>query len=233
MKTKRKTYLQKFCIRMIGTAFFVLAAGLTGCSSREARFLEDAGGLQDSISPTEAAPGEETAQGAAEDETEPGETDFPSGEEEFLPAMIYVDVCGAVEHPGVYCLPEGSRVFQAIGEAGGFSPEADENYTNRAGLLADGQQIYIPTREEVRETGLPALAQSEEKRTGEGTDTKVNLNTADESQLMTLTGIGASRAQAIIAYRSEHGGFSAVEEIMNVQGIKEGTFAKIKDDIVV
>ena len=62
---------------------------------------------------------------------------------------------------------------------------------------------------------------------------KVNLNTADETELTTLTGIGAARAQAIILYREENGLFSSIEEIMNVQGIKEGTFEKIKDDIVV
>lgn len=64
-------------------------------------------------------------------------------------------------------------------------------------------------------------------------DNRININTADEAQLTTLTGIGATRAQAIIAYREENGPFVAIEDIMNVQGIKEGTFAKIKDEIVV
>ena len=64
-------------------------------------------------------------------------------------------------------------------------------------------------------------------------DNRININTADEAQLTTLTGIGATRAQAIIAYREENGPFAAIEDIMNVQGIKEGTFAKIKDEIVV
>lgn len=73
-------------------------------------------------------------------------------------------------------------------------------------------------------TGIAAQAQQ---------DNRININTADVTQLTTLTGIGATRAQAIIAYRQENGPFAAIEDIMNVQGIKEGTFAKIKDEIVV
>ena len=161
-------------------------------------------------------------------------------DKEMQQAMIYVDVCGAVANPGVFQLAAGSRVFQAIEAAGGYLPEAALTCVNRAGVLTDGQQLYILTQEEMERQGLdPAemSGASEGQNTGMTAqvqqDNRININTADEAQLTTLTGIGATRAQAIIAYREENGPFAAIEDIMNVQGIKEGTFAKIKDEIVV
>lgn len=170
-------------------------------------------------------------------------------DKEMQQAMIYVDVCGAVANPGVFQLAVGSRVFQAIEAAGGYLPEAALTCVNRAGVLTDGQQLYILTQEEMERQGLdPAeMAGASDGQmngsagTGQNTgmtaqvqqDNRININTADEAQLTTLTGIGATRAQAIIAYREENGPFAAIEDIMNVQGIKEGTFAKIKDEIVV
>ena len=170
-------------------------------------------------------------------------------DKEMQQAMIYVDVCGAVANPGVFQLAAGSRVFQAIEAAGGYLPEAALTCVNRAGVLTDGQQLYILTQEEMERQGLdPAeMAGASDGQmngsagTGQNTgmtaqvqqDNRININTADEAQLTTLTGIGATRAQAIIAHREENGPFAAIEDIMNVQGIKEGTFAKIKDEIVV
>ena len=170
-------------------------------------------------------------------------------DKEMQQAMIYVDVCGAVANPGVFQLAAGSRVFQAIEAAGGYLPEAALTCVNRAGVLTDGQQLYILTQEEMERQGLdPAeMVRASDGQmngsagTGQNTgmtaqvqqDNRININTADEAQLTTLTGIGATRAQAIIAYREENGPFAAIEDIMNVQGIKEGTFAKIKDEIVV
>ena len=170
-------------------------------------------------------------------------------DKEMQQAMIYVDVCGAVANPGVFQLAAGSRVFQAIEAAGGYLPEAALTCVNRAGVLTDGQQLYILTQEEMERQGLDpaemAVASDGQMNGSAGTgqntgmtaqvqqDNRININTADEAQLTTLTGIGATRAQAIIAYREENGPFAAIEDIMNVQGIKEGTFAKIKDEIVV
>lgn len=170
-------------------------------------------------------------------------------DKEMQQAMIYVDVCGAVANPGVFQLAAGSRVFQAIEAAGGYLPEAALTCVNRAGVLTDGQQLYILTQEEMERQGLDPAEMSGASDgqmngsagTGQNTgmnaqvqqDNRININTADEAQLTTLTGIGATRAQAIIAYREENGSFAAIEDIMNVQGIKEGTFAKIKDEIVV
>ena len=170
-------------------------------------------------------------------------------DKEMQQAMIYVDVCGAVANSGVFQLAAGSRVFQAIEAAGGYLPEAALTCVNRAGVLTDGQQLYILTQEEMERQGLDPAEMSGASDgqmngsagTGQNTgmtaqvqqDNRININTADEAQLTTLTGIGATRAQAIIAYREENGPFAAIEDIMNVQGIKEGTFAKIKDEIVV
>ena len=226
---------------LCGTLFLT---GLTGCKSREEQFLID--GLQEAKAEVDAEPsGEEISGKKSEAEADEKKSDA----EEMQQAMIYVDVCGAVANPGVFQLAAGSRVFQAIEAAGGYLPEAALTCVNRAGVLTDGQQLYILTQEEMERQGLdPAeMAKASDGQmngsagTGQNTgmaaqvqqDNRININTADEAQLTTLTGIGATRAQAIIAYREENGPFAAIEDIMNVQGIKEGTFAKIKDEIVV
>ncbi|MDD7220596.1 MAG: helix-hairpin-helix domain-containing protein [Clostridia bacterium] len=221
----------KHCCVPVIFVFLILAV-MTGCGNREAQFLID--GFQQARAEVDAE--EEQAveeQDQPSDEKEVKETSAPEKEQN---SFIYVDVCGAVVNPGVFQLEEGSRVFQAIEAAGGYLPEASETCVNRAEVLSDGQQLYIFTREEMEQQGIQAGTAGNaamNQPDPAGLDGKVNINTADESQLTTLTGIGATRAQAIIAYREENGPFSAIEDIMNVQGIKEGTFQKIKDDIVV
>ncbi|MBQ0000941.1 MAG: helix-hairpin-helix domain-containing protein [Clostridiales bacterium] len=155
-----------------------------------------------------------------------------------IPRTIFIDVCGAVRSPGVYQIPEGSRVFQAVEAAGGFSEEAAPDLINLARVLADEQQVRIPTEEE-RESaesntaGSPEDAYPYPEEPEQRSDGKINLNTAGLEQLITLNGIGETRARAILDYRETHGPFASAEEIMHVQGIKEGTFVKIKDQIVV
>ena len=229
---------------------------LTGCTRREDAFLEEITSDSEDIEDIEGTEGMGNADGTeTAGEKQPEEKQ--SEENTILPAAqisqtIFVDICGAVANPGVYELDEGSRIFQAVDAAGGYLPEAAQNYLNKARSLMDGQQIYVPTEEEIAEH-LEAIAakapealhgsESQEAGNGErpesstaeeaGSDLAINLNTADTSQLCTLSGIGQSKAEAIIAYREEHGGFTSVEEIMNVEGIKEGTFSKIKDKISV
>lgn len=260
---------------LCGTLFLT---GLTGCKSREAQFLidglQEAKAEVDAESSEEKTSGQKSKKDTDEKkaDTEDRQNDDGSSAEsrkkqaesdgsdagngteinstgETQPEMIYVDVCGAVANPGVFQLAAGSRVFQAIEAAGGYLPEAVQNCVNRAGVLTDGQQLYILTQEEMERQGLDPAEMSGASDgqmngsagTGQNTgmtaqvqqDNRININTADEAQLTTLTGIGATRAQAIIAYREENGPFAAIEDIMNVQGIKEGTFAKIKDEIVV
>jgi len=139
---------------------------------------------------------------------------------------VVVHVCGAVMQPGVYELEKGSRIAQAVDMAGGFAEDADESYVNLAELLTDGTQIYIPTKEE-------ALVLKQESQEMGNSSGKVNINTADKALLCTLPGIGETRATDIIAYRQKNGGFSSIEDIMKVSGIKEAGFQKIKDKIVV
>ncbi len=139
---------------------------------------------------------------------------------------VVVHVCGAVMQPGVYELSKGSRIAQAVDVAGGFAEDADESYVNLAELLTDGTQIYIPTKEE-------ALVLRQESQEVGNSSGKVNINTADKALLCTLPGIGETRATDIIAYRQKNGGFSSIEDIMKVSGIKEAGFQKIKDKIVV
>ena len=134
---------------------------------------------------------------------------------------IYVYVCGQVNNPGVVCLPVDARVYQAIEAAGGLTNEASEGLINHAELLADGQMVYVPMEGEEY-----TIAVSE-------SDQKVNINTASKDSLMTLPGIGESRAQDIIDYRESSGGFQTIEDIMQVSGIKEAAFDKIKDYIKV
>ena len=151
------------------------------------------------------------------------------------PQEIFVDVCGAVNQPGVYEMDPDSRVFQAIEAAGGMTEEASGISVNQAQPLSDGQQVYVPTVQEAEEGSfVPAVPET--TGTGESMGTEdgiVNLNTAGAETLKTLSGIGDSKAQAILAYREEHGGFSSIEEIMQVPGIKESTFSMIKDKIAV
>lgn len=133
---------------------------------------------------------------------------------------IFVFVCGAVRNAGVYELPAQSRVFEAVQMAGGFSEDAAVSHINQAEVLEDETRLYIPTMNEI----------TEEQSQSDG---KVNINTAAKEELMTLPGVGEAKAALIIQYREEHGSFQKVEDIMNISGIKEGLFGKIKDYIKV
>ena len=137
---------------------------------------------------------------------------------------VYVHICGEVEKPGVYELEEGSRVFQAVEAAGGFTAEASQSSMNLAETIADGMQIVILSKEEAE----AVQAAAEESAAG-----LVNINQASKEQLMALPGIGESRAEDIIRYREESGGFQRIEDIMKVSGIKDAAFQKIKDSIAV
>ena len=145
-------------------------------------------------------------------------------ESQQAPDDICVYVCGAVNQSGVYTLPEGSRVYEAIAAAGGLSEEADEQYVNQAQLLSDGMQITVPVKAE----GLEVTGQG-----GMTADGKINLNHATVQELQTLNGIGEVKAAAIVAYRESNGYFSCIEEIVNVDGISEKLYDKIKAHIVV
>ena len=137
---------------------------------------------------------------------------------------VFVHICGEVAYPGVYEVPAESRICDVLLLAGGCTKDAATDSVNLAGQVADGMQVVIPSLQEARQTAAEKLQEREGL---------LNLNTATKAELCTLSGIGESRAAAIIAYREAHGGFSSVEEIMQVDGIKSGTYEKLKDRIYV
>ena len=155
--------------------------------------------------------------------------------EDTEPAMWYVHVCGQVAVPGVYALEEGSRVWDAVEAAGGLTEGAQSESVNLARLLMDGCKVTIPTKEQAEESAFLWFETGEKSySSGETTeDGLVDLNRATVEELMTIPGIGQSRAEAILAYRKKHGTFQSIEEIMQVTGIKEGLFAAIREYITV
>lgn len=147
-------------------------------------------------------------------------------------STIFVHVCGQVNAPAVYEFENGARVVEAIEKAGGFMENAATDYLNLAKVLTDGEKIYVPDKEEA--LGLnPVNVDTAQGNVADAkdTNTKVNINTASKEELLSLKGIGDSRAEDIINYRTENGKFAAIEDIMKVPGIKQGAFNKIKDNI--
>lgn len=142
--------------------------------------------------------------------------------------ICYVYLCGAVECPGVYEAPAGTRLFQLIEQAGGLLPEAAAESLNLAELVEDGVRVRVPTLEEAA-----ASEGGVENEAAEAADGRLDINTADRGQLMTLPGIGEAKAAAIIAYREAHGAFNAPEELKQVEGIKDGVYRKIEGCIKV
>lgn len=160
---------------------------------------------------------------APEEEVEPAEA------KPVEPELFMVDVKGEVHVPGVYELPADGRVKDAIAMAEGLTDEANELAINFAQKVEDQMVIYVPHEDD--DSGLP-----ENTTTGAGEvsgATVININTASEQELMTLSGIGQAKAQQIIQYREENGLFDTPEDLMNVSGIGEKSFETLKDSIKV
>lgn len=173
------------------------------------------------------------------------------------PGTVKVYVCGAVRNPDVYELSREDRMMDAVEAAGGFESGAAKEYLNLAATLSDGEKIYIPTNAEIEEallegldlygstvnitTNTPGISSGSvagpdaDQGSAGASDAvgMVNINSADKSTLMTLPGIGESKADKIIDYRQKNGGFRSIEDIMLVGGIKEGLYNKVKDKICV
>lgn len=149
-----------------------------------------------------------------------------------------VYIYGAVNKPGVYYLDSNSRVVDLVKAAGGFKENAYRTGVNLAAYLKDADVVRILTKKQAKRLKKDEYVQ-QENSTGQPLDEKmssdgtVNINLAGKEELMSLDGIGQSKAEAIIAYREEHGSFKSVEEIMEISGIKEGTFNKIKSKITI
>ncbi len=153
---------------------------------------------------------------------------------------IAVHIIGEVNKPGIIYLEEGARINDAIEEAGGETKEADLAQVNLAYVLQDGQKIYIPNKKEkittyiIQESGNNGVVE-ENSNTNEskGENEKVNINTASQSELDGLPGIGDSIAQRIIDYREQNGNFKSIEELKEVKGIGEAKFEEIKDRVTI
>ncbi len=211
---KGVNFILKRWLRMIVSIGMICM--LTACGANPDQFLDN--GTEDAY---ELSVAEQTSK-------EPDLTDSVN-ETESVSESVYVYVCGAVAAPGVYEVSADSRIYEAVEQAGGMLNTAKTEAVNLAEPLTDGQMIRIPFQGE-------ETATQEEDATQNGgirSDGKVNINTASAEELMTLKGIGQTRAEQIIAYREKHGAFSSIEGIMEVDGIKQGTFDKLKDNITV
>lgn len=159
---------------------------------------------------------------------------------------IVVDVKGSVKKPGVYKIKENSRVTDAIDAAGGLSKNANTRFINLSKLLSDGDVVVIYSNEEIEDAKkedkivveTPCICEEVKndacyKEETTNTNGKININTATINELMTLTGIGESKAKLIIEYRTQNGNFKDIKDIMKVKGISETLFSKFKENITI
>ena len=221
--------------KILTAAAFLIAAGLvfglTG-SRESARELDDTGAIVMN-SGGNREPGEQAEDeniSAPENNTAEDRRDVGNSEK----SGIYVYICGEVINPGVYELSGDSRIYEAVDAAGGFTENAARECVNLASKVSDGMQITIYNREEAASLQADsASVGGNAGKSGTSGSGLVNLNTATKEELMTLKGIGESKAEDIIRYREKSGGFKKIEDIMKISGIKENGFQKIKDIITV
>lgn len=219
---KRKKFVAVLAAVLLAQACFLLA----GCEAGEKP--------EDGLEELEVSSGGENAGNSGGKAAEKSGGDSGQAEEEHGGDVsgegdVYVYVCGAVNAPGVYELKEGARVFEAIQLAGGLTEAAAADAVNQARIVTDGEQIRVPTVEEAQNQGAGVAGE-----VTKGTENnKININTAGKEELMMLTGIGEAKAESIMDYREKNGSFTSIEELMQIEGIKEGVFNKIKDDITI
>ena len=201
--------LDKIIHILLGIVVLMMLVGCTGCKKQS--YLETQSDLQ-------------------EEHTKSADTTEEKKQQTEQVTEIYVQIDGAVKKPGVYTFSEESRVYELIEAAGGLLPEAYDLGINQAKRLADGEKIYVYTKEEIENGAGTTDTQNPRGQTDDG---KININTASVEELMTLSGIGETRAKDIIAYRNAHGAFSLPEDLKNVSGIGDSTYNKIADAIIV
>lgn len=264
MKRKNRNFYVKKMQKSVTLLFgvFMLAVVFSGCTKKnrgelllpleeqtepEADTLAEAGPEADTLGQIEETAVTGNAHASAE------QNDTKTALAEQTPDLLYVHVCGAVAEPGVYELSAGSRVYEAVALAGGFTEEAAKDYVNQAQVVTDAAKIVIPTVEEAEllcakeadsaQYGIltmepAAVGTQAASGTGAVPDVKstgglVNLNTAGKAELCTLPGIGEAKADAIIQYRTQIGCFTSKEQLMEISGIKEALYTKLQDQICV
>lgn len=153
-------------------------------------------------------------------------------------SKIYVDISGAVKHPGVYQLTQGARLFDLLKQAGGLTEDAAIQTVNQAMIIQDQQKIIILTQAQAESLDTESinnngnLEEKSDKKSPKEAG-KININQADLTQLQQLSGIGEKKAQAIIDYRNENGSFKTIEDLAKVTGIGEKTVEKLRDSITI
>ncbi len=202
-------------MRRLLITFIIISIFLCGCSNDSYR-------IEASEDTTKKIEDTDTIRENLEDIENTEET---STRPENTGSDTYVYMCGEVVNEGVYKVAATDRICDVIVAAGGLTEEADSTAINQAAKVEDGMQVYIPS---IYDESGKAGAEN-----ASSDDFLVDLNTATAEELMTLTGVGESKARAIISYREEHGRFSTIEELMNIDGIKQGVYNKIKDSIKV
>lgn len=145
--------------------------------------------------------------------------------------VIKVDVKGEVIRPGLYIAKDGDRVQDVIEQAGSFTKQADRNSVNLAQRVQDQMVIYVPAIGEVVSDVRTPILQGQGGSMNQGD--KININQASAEELQSITGIGPSKANAILQYREENGAFKSIDELMNISGIGDKTFEKLKDEITI
>lgn len=248
---KKNIYKKSLILKPVIIAAFIIFAGIAALISssdhdgnEELVVVHETASSQGSsdISTGGSAEHDLTASGTPSAGTE--ETSFPENDynkeadSDHSGEYPVVYICGEVVTPGLYRCSSDSRIADVVEQAGGLLPEADDTCVNMAARITDAQQIIITKKGEA----LVAGSGGTNVISGAGTDVTgapaqssglVNINTADESMLKTLPGIGEQKAKAIISYRQNGGIFTKIEDIMNVSGIKNGAFNKIKELITV
>lgn len=233
MSTSRKNNISKICI--LSLILVVIAA--TGCGNNEVYVNSEEVCIED-YDEKENDASEESGPSDALSSKEDSSNEISASSSDTTDEYRYVVyICGQVNAPGVYKVAPGTRVYEVLELAGGYTDNAYTDNINQAETVSDSQMIRVLSFEEkeqfeadgkIAEPGIAGISNESE------TDSKkVDLNRASREELMTLPGIGASKADSIIAYRNENGGFKSVEDLMKITGIKEGVFNKIREFVTV
>ena len=228
----------RMCAGLMSIILVFISAGCGKSRLEVETVVESTGQADEPLEPSESLV---ASKSTVEEQSETQDINIESasaGDSQSI-TTICVYVCGAVAQEGVYELPNGSRLADALEAAGGYAENAVHGYLNLAEPLVDGERIYFPYLDEEETLDMASGAESDLKSDFKSkSDTKsinglVNINTASIDELKTLSGIGDSRAEDIVAYREANGSFSSIEDIKNVSGIGESIFSKIKPYITV
>ncbi|MEE3467960.1 MAG: helix-hairpin-helix domain-containing protein [Eubacterium sp.] len=207
-KNRMQVVILVAAVFLCGIAYVILGPGNTGAGAGTDMYVTGGATAKESRAATESA-----AKTAGE---------------------VYVYVCGAVKKPGVYSFSHNPRVVEAVEEAGGFTKKADTLSVNLASVLEDGAQVVIGEKGKSADAAGVSGASGITTGTDGGTDdNKIDINTAGAEELTKIPGIGEAKSTAIVTYRNEHGRFQKAEDLMNIPGIKQGIFDRIKDYIKV